>query len=155
MRNWNLFEEMQQLHREIDDAFRSVGFGHLTGYRDHGYRRLDSTHYPLINMREDQDNLFVEALIPGVDPKQLDINLVGTTLTLSGEHASGFGKHGPTHRVWHRRERETGKFLRTIELPFDICVDKIKAEAKHGLLRVTLPKSPEAKPKKIAVAVKG
>ncbi|MBW2503933.1 MAG: Hsp20/alpha crystallin family protein [Deltaproteobacteria bacterium] len=153
MRNWNLFEGMEQLHREIDNVFRGVGFRPLTGYRSHGDGRLDASGYPRINMREDQDNLFVEALIPGVDPKQLDINLVGNTLTLGGERGNEVAEHGSTHRVWHRRERKPGRFLRTIELPSGICADKIKAEAKHGLLRVTLPKSPEAKPKRIAVAV--
>ena len=79
------------------------------------------------------------------------MNILGNTLTLAGERLST--EEQDDKRTWHRRERGAGKFLRTIELPMDIVTDKVKAECRHGLLRVTMPKAAEAKPKKISVKV--
>ena len=73
------------------------------------------------------------------------------TLTLSGER-----KDSPASeqaKVWHRRERGVGSFLRTVELPGEIDGEKVAAEYRDGILRVTLPKKEEAKPKKIAVSI--
>lgn len=152
MRNWNLFREMEQLNREFNHVLRSASVGSFPGYP--GGPKLNTQNYPKINLREDQDNLYVEALLPGVDPKQVEINMLGNILTVSGDRLNAEGKDSPRGLVWHRRERETGKFVRTIKLPVEICVEKIKAEAKHGLLRVTLPKSSTAKPRKIEVTIK-
>lgn len=149
MRNWDLFKEMEQLHREIDSVFRGAGFGPMTGeFLELGF---GLRHYPRINLREDDDHIYVEALLPGVDPRQLEISMLGNTLTLSGERPAVDDRGNG--RIWHRRERGTGKFMRTIELPVEVDVDKIRAEAKHGLMRVTLPKAAVAKPKKIAIKV--
>ena len=149
MRNWNLFKEMEQLHREIDDAFRGAGLGRMFDqFIEPG---VGTKHYPRINLREDADHVYVEALLPGVDPRQLEISMLENTLTLSGERADN--AESTNGRTWHRRERGLGKFMRSIELPVDVDVDKIKAEAKHGLLRVMLPKVPAAKPKKIDIKV--
>ncbi|MDT8440239.1 MAG: Hsp20/alpha crystallin family protein [Desulfuromonadales bacterium] len=145
MRSWDLFREMEQLQREIDSAFRGTGFGDpaTSGF---GLRR-----YPKVNLREDADNLYLEILLPGVDPQQVDLSMLGNTLTLSGERA-GEDEAG-NGRIWHRLERGTGKFLRSIELPAEVDVDRIKAEAKNGLMLVTLPKAAAAKPQKIAIKV--
>jgi HSP20 family protein len=79
------------------------------------------------------------------------MNLLGNTVTLSGERLP-VESEGSNSRTWHRRERGTGKFLRTIELPVEIDPDQVKAEYKNGLLRVSLPKAETAKPKKISIA---
>ncbi|MCM2264236.1 MAG: Hsp20/alpha crystallin family protein [Desulfuromonadales bacterium] len=149
MRNWDLLREMSQVQRDIDEAFRGFGLGRLfaPGF-DAGLALRD---WPRINLREDADHVYVEALLPGVEPDKIDMSVLGNTLTLSGERVVvDSDKNG---RTWHRRERGTGKFLRSIELPVEINPDKVKAEYQHGLLLVTLPKVEEAKPKRISIKV--
>ncbi len=151
MRTWDLFKEMDQLHREIDGIFQGLNHGRLFGPAfEPG---LGLRHYPKINLRDDADNVYVEALLPGVDPDSVDMNILGDTLTLAGERHDPAGESA-NGRTWHRRERGTGKFLRSIELPVTIVAEQVKAEYSNGLLRVTLPKSAEAKPKKISVKLR-
>ena len=146
MLSWDLFREMEELHRDIDDVFRGAGLG-----REFSPVRKSIRHFPRVNLREDEDFLYVEALVPGVDPKHVEINMLGNTLTLSGERLEGDDKDNG--RTWHRRERVMGKFMRTLELPVQVDVEKAKAEFKHGLLRVSLPKAAIAKPKSIDIQV--
>lgn len=151
MRTWDLFKEMDQLHREIDGLFRGANQGRLLGPAfEPG---IGLRHYPKINLREDADNVYLEALLPGVDPEKIEMNLLGDTLTLGGERQDPVEEAG-NGRTWHRRERGTGKFLRSVELPVAIVAEKVKAEYRNGLLRVTLPKAAEAKPKKINVKIR-
>ncbi len=149
MRNWDLFREMEQFHRDIDEVFHGTGSGRM-------FRPFESDlggrHFPRVNLREDNDNIYVEALLPGVDPNEVEISMLGNTLTISGERQLAADE--TNGRIWHRRERSFGKFLRTIELPVNVDVNKINAEAKHGLLRITLPKMAEAKPKRIDIKVR-
>ena len=146
MRSWDIFREMEQLHRDIDDVFRGVGIGQMFAPAGRSLR-----NFPKINLREDDDHIYAEVLVPGVDPKQLEISMLGNTLSLAGERrliddqANG--------RIWHRRERAEGKFMRTIELPLQVDAEKVSAEFKNGLLRVTMPKAAIAKPKAIDIKV--
>lgn len=146
MLNWNLIREMDHLRREMDDLFRGAGFGPVleTAFLP----GVGTRRYPRINVYEDQDHFRLEALLPGVDVNELDMSVVGSTLTLSGERREQDDNHGKT---WHRRERGAGKFLRTIELPMEIDAGRVSAEYSNGVLKVTLPKSEVAKPKRIAI----
>ena len=145
MRNWDLFREMEQLQREINNTFRGARLG------DYASAGNNLRRYPKINLKEDADRLYLEILLPGVDPQQIDMSMLGNTLTLSGERQTD--NESGNDRTWHRLERGTGKFLRSIELPVDVDVDQIKAEARNGLMLVTLPKAAAAKPQKIAIKV--
>ena len=150
MRTVDLFREMDQLHREIDSLFNGYNKGRLFGPAfEPG---LGLRQYPKINLRDDAENVYVEALLPGVDPDTLDMNILGNTLTLAGERTAIAEEE--EQRTWHRRERGSGNFMRTIELPVEIVAEKVRAECQNGLLRVTLPKAAEAKPKKISVKVR-
>lgn len=150
MRNWDLLREMNQIQRDMNAVLQNFGWGRLSGP---GFETgLALRDWPRINLREDADHIYVEALLPGVDPEKLDMNVLGNTLTLAGERTGFEGeKNG---RTWHRRERGAGRFLRTIELPVEINPDQVKAEYQNGLLLVTLPKVEEAKPKRISIKVR-
>jgi HSP20 family protein len=140
--------DVSALRREIDRAFE--GFDSMptrAAFLPGRWRPA----YPLVNLREDRDNLFVEAMAPGIDPQSLNITVVQNTLMITGE------KMGPPAEVkpeaCHREERAAGKFSRAINLPVEIDEKGISAEYKNGLLMIKLPKSEKAKPKQINVQV--
>lgn len=141
MAGFDLFQEMDMLRKEIDQAFRGVARSHtfLPG--------IGAGEYPRMNLAEDDSNYYLEALVPGIDPNDIDLNLMRGTLTLTGERKSDDGNE----RTWHRHERGAGKFMRTIELPDSIDSSKVDAEYRNGVLLITLPKPQSEKPKKISV----
>jgi HSP20 family protein len=141
----DILREMENLRREIDGAFKGFGVGaflepsFLPGV---GLQR-----FPQINVAQDQDSVYVEVLVPGVDAKDLDLTVMRGVLTLSGERKDESGNQ----RTWHRRERGHGKFMRTVDLPCEVDADKVVAKFSNGVLLVTLPIQEKAKPKKITV----
>jgi len=145
MESWDLFREMENLRREVDRAFSHIGMGRFLSPTF--FPGLGTRDFPRINLKEDENCFYVEALVPGIDPQDLDLNIMQGALTISGERKeSDVGQ-----RTWHRRERGAGKFLRTIELPKTVNTEQVDAEYRNGILTVTLSKAEEAKPKKIAV----
>jgi HSP20 family protein len=151
MAQWNPFEEMEALRREIDRAFADFGRGENPLYKVAFLPGIGPRRYPLINLSEDKDRLYVEALTPGVDPKSLNVTVMQNRLTLSGEKSPIGSDVKP--EAFHRNERASGKFLRTLDLPVEVDDAKVEAEYKNGLLRVTIPKAEKAKPKQITVSV--
>jgi HSP20 family protein len=151
MANWDPFDEMEALRRHIDRAFQEFAPGPQPGSRVVFLPGKAPRQYPLINLNEDQDSLYLEALAPGVDPASFNLAVVRNKLTLSGEKRRVDGEIKP--EAFHRSERASGKFIRTLELPVEVDESKVKAEYKNGLLKLTLPKAEKAKPKQIAVNV--
>jgi HSP20 family protein len=88
---------------------------------------------------------------PGIDPESLNLTVVRNDLTISGEKKRLPSEIKP--EMFHREERATGKFVRTITLPVEIDDNKISAEYKNGLILITMPKSEKAKPRQIQVQV--
>ena len=150
MAEWNPFADMEVLRQEINRAFEDFGFGQAPTKRVAFLPGREPRHYPLINLLEDKNNVYVEALTPGVDPQSMNVTAMQNRLTLSGEKI-GAGDIKP--EAFHRNERASGKFVRTIDLPVEIDEAQIQAEYKNGLLLVTLPKAEKAKPKQISVKV--
>lgn len=144
MASWDLFREMESMHREMDNLFRGLGLGRTL--EPSFATALGGRSYPRVNLREDADNLYVEALLPGVDARALEMTVLGNTLTLAGER-----KNGIENVTWHRRERGVGRFLRTIDIPVDIDVEGVKADYRDGVLTVSLPKAEAARPKRIEI----
>src|SRR4030095_1411621 len=150
MAQWNPFEDLATLRQEIDRAFE--GFGGPDPMRQvaflpgRGPRR-----YPLIKLLEDKDHLYIEALTPGVDPQSLNVTVVQNRLTMAGEKTRIAGEVKP--EAFHRSERASGKFVRTVDLPVEVDAGAVEAEYKNGLLVVTIPKAEKAKPKQINVKV--
>lgn len=148
MRTWNLLNDMEKMHREFDQLFNGFGFGRMT---DPAFMPgVGVMRFPKLALREDTEHYFIDAILPGVDPKTLEMTVTGTTLTIAGERVDPHEKEKGL--TWHRRERGFGKFTRTIELPNGVNSATAKADYKDGVLCVTLPKAEEAKPKRIAIA---
>jgi HSP20 family protein len=108
--------------------------------------------YPPLNVWEDDDNLYVEAELPGLNPDNIDVAVTeGDQLTIAGERTP----RGPEGSTWLRQECGYGRFTRTITLPAAVDADEVEATYEAGVLTLTLPKMEEAKPKRIAVKAVG
>ncbi len=146
MASWDMFRELDGLRKEIDEAFRDAGLGRPFGST---FRAPVTTRrFPLVNFSEDDRNLYIDALVPGVDPKNIDLTVVRNSITISGERKPFEELEG---QVVHRSELGYGNFSRTLELPVDIAPDKIKAVCKDGIIQITLGKAEHAIPKKINI----
>jgi HSP20 family protein len=151
MENGNLWNNMATLRREIDRAFAQFDFRPEPFFHTAFLPGRAARRYPLINLHEDRDTVYVEALAPGVDPASLELSVVDHTLTISGEKQRHPESIKP--EAFHRSEREAGRFMRAIALPRDVDAANVKADYRNGLLLVTLPKTEQAKPKQITVQV--
>jgi len=135
------FSELERMSRQMNQLTQG-----LFGRPGLGWR--PASVFPAINLTEDADSYYVRAELPGIKADALDIQAVGRNLTLSGERT--IASEGETVR-YHRREREAGKFSRTIGLPGEIDVNKVAAKLANGMLTVTIAKAEAAKPKQITV----
>jgi len=132
--------EFHRLHNEVNRLF-NLGAGGAA------WPAL-ARSYPAMNIWEDDNNIYAEAELPGMTQDQLEIYVTeGNLLTVQGERKPL--EH--PDMVWHRRERGSGKFSRTLTLPTNVDADKVEARLEHGILHVTLPKTAAARPRKIAV----
>lgn len=105
---------------------------------------------PALDAYEEKDNYVVKVELPGVNKEDVRLSLEKGTLTITGERKSETSsKDG---ELYHS-ERFYGRFQRTVNLPESLAADKVKAGYKDGVLTVTLPKSEEAKPKQIDIAL--
>jgi HSP20 family protein len=111
---------------------------------------LGGTWAPAVDIYEQDNTIVLKAELPGVDPKDVDIRLENNTLALRGERK--FDSEVKKEN-YHRVERAYGAFTRSFTLPTVVDQGNIKAEFKDGVLRVTLPKREEAKPKQIQISV--
>ena len=105
---------------------------------------------PALDVSEDENNVYVVADLPGVEEKDVKLNFQNGILTLSGEKQEEKETRG---KNFHRVERSYGSFSRSISLPGEVNAEKATAGYKNGVLRVTLPKKGEAKPKEITIKV--
>ena len=151
MAEWNPWQTLDTLRREIDRVFNETGSRSEPFFRTAFLPGQAARRYPLINLYEDKDAVYVEALAPGVDPESMELSVASNTLSIAGEKRRVAGEVKP--EAFHRSERATGKFVRHLQLPVEVDEDKVHADYRDGLLIVTLPKAEKAKPKQIAVQV--
>lgn len=104
--------------------------------------------FPSLNLTEDKDNYYLRAELPGVKPEELDISVVEDQVAIRGERKIPLEKK---EFNYHRRERQEGAFRRSISLPMEIDANRVNAELKQGILKITLPKHERAKPRKIQI----
>jgi len=134
-----MFNEMENLQREMDQLFKGLGFAPA----------LDTRNLvPGFKLSDSGDAFTVAASLPGIDVDKLEINVIGRRLTISGESAVS---EVPEGAVWQRRERASGSFRQSLNLPEQVDTGKVSAEYRNGILLISLPKVAAAQPKKIAV----
>jgi len=103
--------------------------------------------FPLLNVFTHPDALVVRAEVPGIKPEQIRLQVEPGRLTVAGERAGG----GQANLSYHRRERGSGTFSRTIQLPRDLDTEHATADCRNGLLTVRIPRQAAAKPRHIEI----
>lgn len=104
-----------------------------------------------VDIFERQDELIVVAAVPGASPEDVDIQVTGDSLTIRATIRSDVETENASQWTWYAHELDHGTFTRSISLPFPVSTDRADARFENGLLRMTLPKSEEARPKRIQV----
>jgi HSP20 family protein len=132
------------LTREFDIFNDVLGLKNIVdGYFETNRERVG---YPPVNLFENGDTIKAEIIVPGADRSDIQLEIVENTLNIS------FTKKAETESTeFIRRERGSGKFSKSIRMPFSVNPDSINAELKNGILTVTLEKSDQAKPRKIEI----
>ena len=102
--------------------------------------------FPPVNLYDDGSTFHLRSEVPGLNKDKLDISVAGEVLTFKGERLGEELKGS-----FHRRERGWQSFNRSLTLPDTIDVDNVHASYKDGVLEVTLPRAPEARPRKVAI----
>jgi HSP20 family protein len=141
-----LWSEFDRLQKGMNELFNAMSSGGPKAFFDPLWR--EARLFPLLNVREIDHSYVVTAEIPGMKTEDLEIKVIGDTLTLKGERKPvDIGDAA----AYHRRERATGTFHRSITLPSRVEPDTVKATYKNGVLTITLEKEKAAVPKQIAI----
>lgn len=134
------------LRKQIDSMFDDFDGGFLDQKSDFAVRS---------NVSETDGEICITAELPGLTDKDVDVSVTGDLVTIKGEKKSEKEEKGEEEgREFHRVERMSGSFQRSLRLPFDIDADNVKADVKDGVLTVTIPKPPEIKAKTKKIDVK-
>ncbi|WP_428940447.1 Hsp20/alpha crystallin family protein [Fontivita pretiosa] len=136
----NDFSPLTRLHNEMNRLLEDF-FEDLPTVRSFG------AGYPAVNLWEDADQAYLECELPGMSMDDVEVYVTGNEVTISGQRK--IADHPQAN--WHRRERTSGRFSRTLSLPWEIDADKVQAKLQDGVLTVTLPKCESCKPKKVQV----
>lgn len=145
----SLFSEPFRMLSDLN-RFDPFGMNRWDPFTDVGLQPWSSTanFMPAFELKETPTSLIVKADLPGIQEKDIELNVVGNRLTISGKREE---EKVQDDEVCHLIERTYGAFNRTINLPEDVDANKVSAKLKEGVLTVTVPKSPEMRPKKITV----
>jgi len=139
---WDPFEEMTALRNRMDRLWTRMTTEEEPPLAD---------WMPTSDVIETKDEIVIKAELPGIDEKQIDIQIENGVLTIKGERK---GEKEFEEKGYRRIERSYGSFLRSFTLPPNVEVEKIGAAFANGLLEVHLPKKEDAKPRTIKVDVK-
>lgn len=138
---WQPYPEMETLRRQMDRVFED-----LTQLNS----ETRTAWTPGIELHDEDNNIILRAEIPGVEGKDLDIQVTREAISIAGEHR--YEKRTEEKGFYHSEFRY-GKFQRTVPLPVPIQNDKVEAEFKNGILMLTLPKAEELQRKVVKVNV--
>lgn len=130
-RFWDPWRDFERMHRTLSNITQAT-----------------SPDFPAVNVWVSENNAFVTTELPGIEPGDIDISVVDNVLTLRGSRNPDSPKDGGSY---HRRERWTGQFSKTINLPFRADASKVKAQYRKGVLSIEVPRVEEDKPKRISI----
>ena len=137
----------REMNRLFDDFFKGFGL------RPFGEEiEAAGAFYPQMDMTEDENSIYVTAELPGLDEKDIDINLSRDSLTIKGEKREEKEEKG---KESYYMERSFGAFSRVIPIPVDVNPDKVEATFKKGVLNITLPKAQKERKEQKKIKIKG
>ena len=139
---WRPFGEIEDWERRFEDFFGRPML--RLPVEEKGWM-------PVLDIFEKDDKFVVKAELPGMKEEDIDVSVVGDALMIKGEKKT---ETEVKEENYYRCERAYGSFYRSVPLPSTVDANKVEANFEDGVLEVTLPKSAEIKPKKIAVAAK-
>jgi HSP20 family protein len=142
---WEPFRELSTLQDRINRAFRESYAG-----RDRDDSLTTSSFAPAVDVYEDEHKVTLKIEVPGIDEKDIDVQVENNTLTVNGEREIEKEEKEENYR---RVERQYGSFTRTFTLPTTVDTESVSATYDKGVLKIALPKKAEAKPKQIKVNV--
>lgn len=140
---WDPFREMLSLREAMNQLLESSFVRPGGGAQGAG----QAQGLPL-DVHEQGDNYVVTAALPGVKPEDIHIDVLGDTLTIRAETSQENERNQGGYLL---RERRRGAIQRAITLPTALDADNVNADYEHGILTITLPKSPASTPRRIAV----
>lgn len=140
---WDPFRDLMTLRERMNRLFEDT-FSARGEERD----LISGSWTPSVDIYESENALVLTAELPGVDENDIEIKIEDNTLTLNGERK--FEKETKQEN-YHRIERAYGTFSRSFTLPQSIDHDKIQAEHENGILKITMPKKAELKPRKVKI----
>ena len=141
---WEPFREFSTLQDRMNRLFRE------TQGNSQEESLTSSSFAPAVDVYEDEHNVTLKIEVPGIEEKDIDVRIENNTLTVHGERKIEKEEKEENYR---RVERQYGSFTRTFNLPPTVDAEKVQADYDKGVLKVTLPKKAEAKPKQIKVNV--
>lgn len=130
----NLLEPWREFERINRETFRALSQARV--------------EFPPVTLWKNEDKAVITTEIPGVDPEGVEINVLGKTVTLRFERKPEELKEGESYT---RKERWNGEYSRTVELPFNVQVDRVEAKFSKGILYIEIPRAEAEKPRKITV----
>lgn len=136
----NMFSMRNRMNPVFDDFFSPM--------EPSADEAVISNWHPTVDIYENENHIVIKAELPGVDKKDVHVDVNGRVLTLKGERMLD---RKVKEENYFRQERVFGKFERSFTLPTEINSDKINADFKGGVLKVDIPKPEEHKPKKITI----
>jgi HSP20 family protein len=140
--------EVPDVFEEMEDMFKRMWSGSML----HDMLLESEKNWaPRLDVSETDKEIEVIADLPGLEKKDIDISLDNGVLVIKGEKKEEYKE---TDKHVHRMERRYGSFYRALRLPTEVKSDKIEASFKNGVLKITLPKSEEAKKKIARIEVK-
>lgn len=143
LEQWKPFREVTRLRREMDRLWDEY-----FGPSRRALQPMEEAWMPAIDVSETGEKITVKAEIPGMEAKDIDIAIVGDTLTIKGEKKT---EREEKEENYHIVERSYGSFSRSMKLPAAVEPDKVEATYKNGVLTVVCPKKEEVKPKAIEI----